>query len=141
MSLRCCRAGVLTIPLLLNLLNGTTAGSHLNGSLHILKDIFKVKYYERKTYKVDLLPEDFIGTTFTSFTDCPLARAIKRHFSLHETYVNFKQIWKTVDDRGNHDMEIVKPEVEWNHEICEKVAECYKDSDHDTIYYVTLKEI
>jgi hypothetical protein len=96
---------------------------------------------KKKTYKIDLLPEDFIGTTFYSFTDCPLARAIKRRFNLNEPYLNFKQIWRNKEDCHKHDMEIVNPDEEWNHEISEKVAKCYKDPNHDTIYYVIIKEV
>ncbi len=35
-----------------------------------------------KTIEIGLIPSDFKGNAFISNTDCPLARAVKRHFKI-----------------------------------------------------------
>ena len=42
---------------------------------------------KKKQIKIGLIPSDFIDSKFGSVRDCPLARAIKRHFGIDRVLV------------------------------------------------------
>jgi hypothetical protein len=90
-----------------------------------------------KTYKVDLLPEDFVNANYERASDCALARAMKRHFSV---------LYASCDDEDSHiqnqagrirNFTILNRFTKEDYDFVKKE---YENPNHDTIYYVTLKE-
>jgi hypothetical protein len=89
-----------------------------------------------KTYKIDLLPEDFVNGNYIDSCFCALAKAMKRYFEVSKA---------SCDDE---DADIEKDGKSINFTIVDRftsedydfVEEQYRDPNHDTIYYVTLKE-
>lgn len=94
----------------------------------------------KKTYKIDLLPEDFEEANYFNIEDCPLARAMRRHFD--EKYCTcggtFVEIWDDWHYGGiKKNFSIVNGFYREDYDF---VKEQYQDPNHDTIYFVTLKE-
>lgn len=86
-----------------------------------------------KTIKIDLLPEDFERNEFLGIFDCPLARAVKRHFKNKNVCVGpyclnvGKNNYEVIDYFEYEDYQYVK-------------AQYKKDPKAEkAIYYVTLK--
>jgi len=96
---------------------------------------------KKKTYKVDLLPEDFVDCAFISNEDCALSRAMRRYFSKEfcTSGVTVADICSNGPYRGIHEREFIIINM-FTEEDYEFVKEQYKDPNHDTIYFVELKE-
>ena len=90
-----------------------------------------------KTYKVDLLPEDFIECNFGSICDCALTRALRRKFRGDFELKSDVFCGETTAQVGHRSFEIVDG---FHEDDFDFVREKYENLNHDTIYYVTLKE-
>jgi hypothetical protein len=78
----------------------------------------------------DVRGNDYISN-YSSNTNCPLARACKRHFKTENVFVS------ACDDGVDIDGEPWSNTNEWNCDIAISVGECLHNGD-DTHYYVTL---
>lgn len=64
--------------------------------------------------KIEFRKEDFENNQFLSVTDCPLARAVKRHFNTNDVLVGFNDL----------NVDSIKHKIDtktWNCRICYQI--------------------
>ena len=89
-----------------------------------------------KIFKVDLLPEDFLNASYNSPCYCALAKAMKRYFKVSKSSCDNEDA--DIGEWGNQrNFTIVGG---FDSDDYDFVKKQYQDPNHDTIYYVTLKE-
>lgn len=91
-----------------------------------------------KKIKIILTPADFIGNCYSDIHDCPLARAVKRHFKTTDASVDSETV--TINRLTQwQDFKILK---EFNYEDYFYVKEQYRKDPEmkKTCYVVTLEK-